>query len=1122
MDINLSAGMDALTTEERARYVAELLQVLMEINEMNGGGVDNAEKMKVHVKNFESALFAKCSTKKEYINSMKEKITAMCNTRDARKKASMAAAAAKQQQQQQQIPSSSSSTNNNNNNSNFVPNSSNANSRTFLNQQAQVRQQAAQQLKQQQLNTNINSGQQGLQQKPRPQLTAQQQLLINQMKVAPIPRELLQKIPNVPPGINTWQQITELAQQKRFTQQEMLIAKEVYKVHQQLLYKSKMQQQQAQQAQQLKQQNMQSQLQNQNQSPQQQQINNMNQQMQPNAIHQQQSQSQQQQPQRNANRPGEIPNVLGQIHQIFTQEEQKSILAEAIEACKHFQKTQYGGNMTDAAKHNFIKKYINQKALKKIQAIKMSQAVANAGNGNGSASGNVAGMTNNATTSNNTNLNNPNNNNTNINTNNFPNQQLQGNSNIQRSISNNTGGNFSHIQTSQNVSMPQMSNNNSNNNNNLKHVQNNQMMNQQVGNPQIGQTPIRNHPNNNQMQNSQKSPANNGQQNNSGLQMFQPTQQDLEMVRKISAAAARIPLRLTDLTNMISQQEKEEIKRKLQMNQQLFAQVGNYAPQVYVFTKSEPFLKEVLQLRIFVKEILEKCSRGIYVVKLDTVDKLVMKYQKYWESMKLQILRRQQLIEQQKRQQQQQQQQQQMSQRNINNSQQGNMPNNSMITNNSNISNNNNGNMTRLSPQGQTPSIPQQQQQWNTNQQVTVPAGATNGNMFSPQNLDNSSKNDSIANTPKLPQTNLNDLTKNRQPLNNNNSNNNSNALAGVPEMSKNSTASHDISPKKENATPHSRNKSTSKKPSPAMTSGFSSNNISTLSSKSATPKNTGISHNSNNRAQSTSQQSFASSPNQNAIQNNTAQLQMQFKKEVETLESLNIKKGEMISRYKHRQDLFRSSPIDIFLGTLADTLGIKDEDIEPPMMKFSKHTIDTVNGTGKKKLTKVQQRVRDRDVVDIHINDDHRLIMKSKAVKEGRLYDIKLKAIAGVFKSVMKVGENDIVQSMVSENTIMNPSLTNPENDKKRKISDIDSETTSSTNQDSINSGDFISPSTGSLMGESKRIKLDSPEDIFSENFNEASGKEDIGEYEKRLGVSKKDKINNFWNWDFWSKLQG
>ena len=427
--------------------------------------------------------------------------------------------------------------------------------------------------------------------------------------------------------------------------------------------------------------------------------------------------------------------------------------------------------------------------------------------------------------------------------------------------------------------------------------------------------------------------------------------------------------------------------------------------------------------------------------------------------------------------------------------------------------------MNMLTPQGQTPSIPQQQQQWSTNQQNIVPPGSTNGNMFSPQNFNNSSKNASVANTPQLPQANLNDLNKNKQPLNNNNNNN---ALAGAPDMNKVSAASQGISPKKDSATPHSRNKSTSKKPSPAMTNGFSSTNMSTLSSKSATPKNTGISPNTNNRTLSTSQQPFASSSNQNVAQTNATHVQMQFKKEVETLESLNIKKGEMISRYKHRQDLFRSSPIDIFLGTVADALGIKDEDIEPPIMKFSKHTIDTVNGTGKKKLTKVQQRVRDRDVVDIHINDDHRLIMRSKAVKEGRLYNIKLKAIVGIFKSVMNIGENDIVSSMVNKNVLTNSPTTNSENEKKRKISEIELETSSSTNQDNMNNSDFISPSTGSLMGESKKIKLDSPEDMFSESSIDANSKGNIVDCEKQLGMSKKDKIDNFWNWDFWSELHG
>ena len=356
-----SGGKESLSLDERSRNVNDLLLVLMDINEINGGNSDTAEKMKVHAKNFEAALYAKSSSKKEYMDSMREKVNAMRNTRDSRKKAAVSAATplsagsvnrSMQQNGQQQRQGNMMM------NGNYVPNTLNMNSQTFMNQQAQARQQAAQQLRTQQQ-----------QQQQRPQLTPQQQQLINQMKVAIIPRELLQRIPNIPPGVNTWQQITDLAQQKRLTPQDMQMAKEVYKLHQQLLYKSKIQQQQ--------QQNANGRMNMQQQMPQQPPSRGA-----PSAQHQRapsngplsqqpsqqqpQQAQQQQQPQQQQRqlKPGEIPNVLGQINQIFTPEEQRSLLQEAMEACKNFQKTQFGKNMTDSNRQNFIRKYINQKALK--------------------------------------------------------------------------------------------------------------------------------------------------------------------------------------------------------------------------------------------------------------------------------------------------------------------------------------------------------------------------------------------------------------------------------------------------------------------------------------------------------------------------------------------------------------------------------------------------------------------------------------------------------------------------------------------------------------------------------------------------------------------------------------
>ncbi|GMC24391.1 unnamed protein product [Saccharomyces cerevisiae] len=84
---------DTLSNAERAKNVNGLLQVLMDINTLNGGSSDTADKIRIHAKNFEAALFAKSSSKKEYMDSMNEKVAVMRNTYNTRKNAVTAAAA---------------------------------------------------------------------------------------------------------------------------------------------------------------------------------------------------------------------------------------------------------------------------------------------------------------------------------------------------------------------------------------------------------------------------------------------------------------------------------------------------------------------------------------------------------------------------------------------------------------------------------------------------------------------------------------------------------------------------------------------------------------------------------------------------------------------------------------------------------------------------------------------------------------------------------------------------------------------------------------------------------------------------------------------------------------------
>ena len=1133
-------GKEGLSIQDRTRNVAELLKVLMDINEINGGTNATAEKMKLHAKNFESALFAKSSSKEEYLDSMKEKVNAMKNTRDNRKKSlangnsnnkqnnkqnnsnnNQQQQQMQQQMQQQQMQQmQQQQQQQQNGNMNYMPNTMNMNSQMFLNQQAQARQQAQQQLKDRQQQQQIqqqqmqqqqpNQGQgQGQNQGQRQVLTPQQRQLINQMKVAPIPRELLQKIPNIPSDVNTWQQITELAQQKRLTPHDMQIAKEVYKIHQQLLYKSKIQQvnansnainMQQQQQQQAKQQQMQQQMQQQQMQQQQmqqrqkdQQMGNSNNDGNNNNNNGNNNNSNNNNIGNNQpmfrNRNGEVPNVLGQINQIFTPDEQRALLQEAMEACKTFQKTQFGANMTDANRQSFIRKYINQKALKKIQSTRMAQQAAAAA-------------------------------------------QQQANQN------DNTANNNSNTNMNMNDSQNNNNNNNNSNNNNNVNVGNNgsnmQNMAQQNRNTPISQQQIQaQQAQQRSMPSSQGHQRTNSSQKASMLQLLQPTPQDIETVRKISTDAARTPLRLNDLTNVISPQEKDEIKRKLQMNQQLFAQVSNYAPQVYVFTKSEAFLKEVLQLRIFVKEILDKCSKGIYVVKLDTVDKLIMKYQKYWESMKIQILRRQQLIQQQQQliRQKQQQNQQQPSGNNT--------PINSIPTpvqNNANMVQQQQRMTQNQRAQSQNRQMQQQQQQmqWQQQQQLQQQMNSSNNN--TPQmnnsyvqmnggNMPNAnvmnaklnSRQPSVPIPPNAIMPNDNDNMMGQMPGSQFNTTNATPDLGKINSRNTSVPTSNQVSPSREktgtsNGTTKAAN---SKKPSPSTSA--SSKNAKSLSNV-PTPR---LNNNATTAtaARSPGQKTTPQSIGADQRMKSNVETNPVFKKEEDELQSLNIKKTEISSRFKHRQEAFQTSSLDLFLSTLSDTLGLKDDEYEP-QMKFSQDFIGLTNRTGKKKkLTKVAQRARERDPVDVMIVDGKKMVMKSKYMLEKnkiRNYGIKLSSISSIFNGL----ENNICEKLNDLAFIDTPLNNTDCNTKKRKLDEMN------LTPDSIKSNVNDSPS---IMSESKRIKFDSPEDTYVAtdgklkkganeiNFNNATAT--ASDFSTLTNGTTDDKKEiNIWDWDYWA----
>ncbi|ODV74169.1 uncharacterized protein CYBJADRAFT_125699, partial [Cyberlindnera jadinii NRRL Y-1542] len=67
--------------------------------------------------------------------------------------------------------------------------------------------------------------------------TMDTQMLSQLMKTTPIPSVLLQRIPNLPPNVNTWTQIFGLMTSGQLNQSYAPIIRQAYSVHLQMLQK---------------------------------------------------------------------------------------------------------------------------------------------------------------------------------------------------------------------------------------------------------------------------------------------------------------------------------------------------------------------------------------------------------------------------------------------------------------------------------------------------------------------------------------------------------------------------------------------------------------------------------------------------------------------------------------------------------------------------------------------------------------------------------------------------------------------------------------------------------------------------------------------------------------------
>ena len=308
---------------------------------------------------------------------------------------------------------------------------------------------------------------------------------------------------------------------------------------------------------------------------------------------------------------------------------------------------------------------------------------------------------------------------------------------------------------------------------------------------------------------------------------------------------------------------------------------------------------------------------------------------------------------------------------------------------------------------------------------------------------------------------------------------------------------SQGISPQK--AANHSRIKSSSTKVSPANIgqSGINTPSVAApgmVNSRSATPAAAGTAGSPLGNVKNSA--IFQKSPSPMTVPS-TRQTPLvenkPFRQEEDNLRNLNIRKAEIISRFKHRQEVFHSSPIDMFLSTLADCIGIKDDQVDI-VTHVPQAVIDQINGTGKKKPTKATQRARDQDVVTLAFKDN-KFIMESKTSPKTRSYRIRPNALSSVFKNVY--GTTDIGEMNFNDATPKRISGGSQVIGRKRKL-----------DESGISPVDSVTSQSSSLMGDSKKVKIDSPEDLFA-------GKENI-----KLQKPLQESLNNIWDWNYWQEL--
>lgn len=115
-------------------------------------------------------------------------------------------------------------------------------------------------------------------------------------------------------------------------------------------------------------------------------------------------------------------------------------------------------------------------------------------------------------------------------------------------------------------------------------------------------------------------------------------------LRQLIEEVSRNNVLLRDVTTLLSPKDKGAVRDSMNRIQEEYGNVDSIISYFYLFTKNIEGTKRLIQMKYMTKNILENLKRGVYLAGPDLLDKLRNQYAKYFDYVKEQISQRRQQI----------------------------------------------------------------------------------------------------------------------------------------------------------------------------------------------------------------------------------------------------------------------------------------------------------------------------------------------------------------------------------------------------------------------------------------------------------------------------------------------